>query len=243
MAPMDRARALETVSVPSAADVVVAQLTRAIELGGLLPGDRLPAERELATQLGVSRVTLRAALHGLQEAGLVERSGRGSGGGALVIAAEPSGAGDGGQRARREELEELYEFRVACESAAAELAAERRTDADLARMRRAIEALRGGELSSAGFRAADSDFHLALADAARNRRLRAAIEDARAAMFRPLDALPFELAVPRTVEDHRRILDAVAARNPAAARKAVVEHLREAQDELLVAFAIADRSR
>jgi GntR family transcriptional repressor for pyruvate dehydrogenase complex len=242
MAPVDRTRALGTVSVPSAADVVVAQLTRAIELGRLLPGDRLPAERELAMQLGVSRVTLRAALHALQGAGLLERSGRGSGGGALVIAAEPSRAGDGGGRARRDELEEIYEFRVACESAAAELAAERRTDADLARMRRAIDDL-GGELTSARFRAADSDFHLALADAARNRRLREAIEDARAAMFRPLDALPFELAVPRTVEDHRRILDTVAGRDPAAARKAVVEHLREAQDELLVAFAIADRSR
>ena len=91
MAPVDRTRALGTVSVPSAADVVVAQLTRAIELGQLLPGDRLPAERELAMQLGVSRVTLRAALHGLREAGLLERSGRGSGGGALVIAADSSG--------------------------------------------------------------------------------------------------------------------------------------------------------
>ena len=241
MAPVDRARALQTVSVPSAADVVVAQLTRAIELGRLLPGDRLPAERELAMQLGVSRVTLRAALHGLQEAGLLERSGRGSGGGALVIATEPAGAGDGRQRGRRDELEEIHEFRLACESVAAELAAERRTDADLARLGRAIDDL-GGRLTAARFRAADNDFHLALAGAARNGRLREAIEDARAAMFRPLDALPFELAVPRAVEDHRRIRDAVAAGDPAAARKAVVEHLREAQRELLVAFAIADRS-
>jgi GntR family transcriptional regulator, transcriptional repressor for pyruvate dehydrogenase complex len=242
MAPVDRTRVLKTVSVPSAADVVVGQLTRAIELGRLLPGDRLPAERELAMQLGVSRVTLRGALRELAAAGLLERSGRGSGGGALVVAAEPTRAGDGGHLARREELAEIYEFRVACESAAAELAAERRTDADLARLEQAIDDL-GGELTSAGFRVADNAFHLALADAARNGRLREAIEDARAAMFRPLDALDFELAVPRAVEDHQRILDAVAAGDPVAAKKAVVEHLGEAQRELLVAFAIADRSR
>lgn len=242
MAPVDRTRALRTVSVPSAADVVVTQLTRAIELGRLLPGDRLPAERELATQLGVSRVTLRDALGDLEATGLLERSARGSGGGALVVAAEPTGGAAGGHDALRDELKELYEFRVACESAAAGLAAERRSEADLARLRAAIEDL-DGELTLSRFRAADNAFHLALADAARNGRLRAAIEDARAAMFRPLDALPFELAVSRTVEDHGRILAAVAAREPAAARVAVAEHLREAQDELLVAFAIADRSR
>jgi DNA-binding FadR family transcriptional regulator len=230
MAPVDRMRALGTVSVPSAGEAVIAQLTRAIELG------------ELATQLGVSRVTLRSALGDLEAAGLLERSARGSGGGALVVAAEPTGAGEGGYRDLRDELKELYEFRVACESAAAELAAERRSDADLARLRRAIEDL-GGELTLARFRAADNAFHLALADAARNGRLRDAVEDARAAMFRPLDVVPFELAVPRTVEDHRRILEAVSAGDPAAARNAVVEHLGEAQDELLVAFAIADRSR
>lgn len=239
MATVDRVHALETVSVPSAAEVVVAQLTRAIELGRLLPGDRLPAERELATQLGVSRVTLRDALADLVGAGLLERSSRGSGGGALEVAAERSGPGDGENRARRAELQEIYEFRVACESAAGELAAQRRNDADLARLGTAIDDL-SGELTLARFRAADNAFHLALADASRNGRLRAAIEDARAAMFRPLDALPFELAVPRTVEDHRRILAAIAAADPAAARDAVADHLREAQGELLIAFAITD---
>lgn len=239
---MDPMGALTTVSVPSAADIVVAQLTRAIELGHLLPGDRLPAERELAMQLGVSRVTLRAALRDLQESGLLARSGRGSGGGSLVVAGNLAGVDDGGRDARRAQLAEIFEFRLACESAAAELAAERRTEADLARLGRAIEEL-GGELTSARFRAADNAFHLALADAARNQRLRDAIEDARAAMFRPLDAVAFELAVPRTVEDHRRILEEVAARDPAGARKSVVEHLGEAQRELLVAFAVAERSR
>ncbi|MFN8215931.1 MAG: FCD domain-containing protein [Solirubrobacterales bacterium] len=237
--PADRVGMLEAVSVPSAADVVVAQLTRAIELGGLLPGDRLPPERELAVQLGVSRVTLRAALAELEEASLLERVRRGSGGGALVIAAPGAAVTDAGRRALRVELGEICELRVGCESVAAELAAARRSEADLAGLRSAIDDLQG-EPTQGRFRAADNAFHLAVADAAGNGRLRRAIEDARAAMFAPLEAVSFEVVVPSTVAHHQRILAAIAAADPAAARRAMVRHIREAQHELLVAFALAD---
>ena len=59
-------------------------------------------------------------------------------------------------------------------------------------------------------------------------------------MFRPLDAISFAPVVPSTVEHHRRILEAIAARDPDRARQRIVDHLREAQQELLVAFAIAE---
>jgi GntR family transcriptional repressor for pyruvate dehydrogenase complex len=237
---VDRVRMLEPVSVPSAADVVVAQLTRAIELGRFLPGDQLPPEREFAVQLGISRVTLRSALGELEAAGLLKRGERGSGGGSMVIAAGPPALTDSGHRALRKELEEIYEFRVACESVAAELAAARRTDADLARLEQAIEDL-GVELTPGQFRAADNAFHLLIADAAGNRRLRDAVEDVRAAMFGPFDAVRFELVLPSTVEHHRRILSAIAARDRDRARASIINHIREAQQELLVALAIADR--
>ena len=90
------------------------------------------------------------------------------------------------------------------------------------------------------FRAADNAFHLAVADAAGNHRLREAIEDVRAAMFRPLDAVRLELVVPSTVEHHRRILGAIAARDCDCARASMIDHINEAQQELLVALAIAD---
>jgi DNA-binding FadR family transcriptional regulator len=237
---VDRVRTLGPVSVPSAAEVVVAQLTRAIELGRFLPGDQLPPEREFAVQLGVSRMTLRAALADLEEAGLLERVRRGSGGGALVITAGTVGVSGEEQRAMRRELDEIFEFRVACESVAAELAARRRTKAQLAQLEQAIEDL-GGELTAGRFRAADNAFHLTVADAAGNRWVRQAVEDVRAAMLAPLDAVRFELVVASTVEHHRRILDAIAARDPEAARAATVEHVHEAKQELLVALAIADQ--
>ncbi|MGV1050168.1 MAG: FadR/GntR family transcriptional regulator [Solirubrobacterales bacterium] len=231
---------LEPVSVPSAAEVVVGQLRRAIELGRFLPGDRLPPERELAVQLGVSRVTLRSALGELEAVELLKRVRRGSGGGALVIAAPTAAVTDAGYRALREELEEIFEFRLACEGAAAELAAERRDETKLERIEQAIAAL-SSELTAAQFRAADNEFHLAIADAAGNRRLRRAVEDARAAMFGPLDSIRFEVVLPSTVEHHRRILDAIAARDRHSSRTSMVDHIREAQREMLVALALVDR--
>lgn len=238
--PVDRVRTLGPVSIPSAAEVVVAQVTRAIELGRFLPGDQLPPEREFAVQLGVSRMTLRAALRDLEESGLIERVRRGSGGGALVIKAGTVAVTGEQQRAMRKELEEIFEFRVACESVAAELAAGRRTDAHLAQLEQAIESL-GADLTSGRFRAVDNAFHLAVADAAGNRWVRQAVEDVRAAMLAPLDAVAFELVVASTVEHHRAILDAIAARDAELARTAIVAHIHEAKQELLVALAIADQ--
>ncbi len=237
---VDRVRTLGPVTVPSAADVVVAQVTRAIELGRFLPGDQLPPEREFAVQLGVSRMTLRSALRDLEAAGLLKRVRRGSGGGALVISAGTIGATDAEQRALRGELEAIFDFRIACESVAAELAARRRTDAHLARLEQAIEDL-GSELTAGRFRAADNAFHLAVADAAGNRWLRQAVEDVRAAMLAPLDAVSFELVVASSVEHHRRILDAIAAGDPDRARASMIDHIHEAKHELLVALAVADQ--
>jgi DNA-binding FadR family transcriptional regulator len=236
----DRMPTLEPVSVPRAADLVAGQLRRAVELGRFLPGDRLPAERELAVQLGVSRVTLRSALHELEVAGLLARAHRGSGGGALVVADTAAASeADADQRVRRARLEEICELRLACEGAAAELAAGRCGEEQLQRIERSIAGL-SGELTAAQFRAADNEFHLAVAVAAGNARLRDAVEDARAAMFGPLDSIRFEVVLPSTAEQHRRILEAIAAGDAAAARASMVEHIREAQQELLVAVALVD---
>lgn len=236
----DRVRTLGPVSVPSAAEVVVAQVTRAIELGRFLPDDQLPPEREFAVQLGVSRMTLRAALRELEAAGLLKRVRRGSGGGALVINAGTLGATDAEHRAMRKQVEEVFEFRIACESVTAELAARRRTDAHLAQLEQTIESL-GSELTSGRFRAADNAFHLTVADAAGNPWLRRAVEDVRAAIFAPLDAMSFELVVASAVEHHRLILDAIAAGDADRARERMIDHIHEAKQELLVVVAIGEQ--
>src|SRR5687768_3198140 len=78
----------EVVQTSRAFEEVIAQLRRLAVQGQLRPGDRLPAERDLATKLGVSRNTIREALRGLEMAGVIELR-KGAHGGAFLIA--PSG--------------------------------------------------------------------------------------------------------------------------------------------------------
>ena len=113
---------------------------------------------------------------------------------------------------RFDEFQELLDFRVAIESAAARLAALRRTKKDLGTLTRACRTMEL-DLETGRFRAADSAFHLGIAEAARNRFMRQSIEDARAAMWLPIDSLiP---GVFRTAnEHHAQILDAIERRDP-----------------------------
>lgn len=227
--------ALERVEVPVAAEVVSDRLRRAIQIGTFLPGDRLPPERELAAQLGISRVTLREALRTLERERLLGLARRGPGGGAQILEPE-AGAFHAELRGRRAELEDVFEFRAICEGAAAALAAERRSDDDIRRLDAALEALTE-DMSPGDFRAADNEFHLAIADAAGNGKLRQAVEDSRAEMFKPLDTIPFEVILPSTLKQHRQIRTAIERRQVAAASRSMREHVEAAKREVLAALA------
>lgn len=232
------AASLGRVEVPVAADVVSERLRRAIHIGTFLPGDRLPPERELAAQLGVSRVTLREALRALEHEGLIKLARRGPGGGAEIR--EPqAGSFHAELRGRRAELEAVFEFRAICEAAAAGLAAERRRAADVKRLDAALNALTV-DISPGDFRAADNEFHLAIAEAAGNRRLLQAVEDSRAEMFKPLDTIPFEVILPSTLKQHGQIRRAIDLRQVAAASRIMREHVESAKREVLAALAAED---
>ncbi|HEV2242235.1 MAG TPA: GntR family transcriptional regulator, partial [Streptosporangiaceae bacterium] len=128
---------IEAVDLVAAHEVVTERLRHAIHLGTYLPGDKLPPERTLAQQLGVSRMTVREAIRTLRAEGYVV-SRRGSAGGITVL----DQAGDSGRLRplllqRMAELDDGFEFRIAVEGAAARLAAQRRTKRDLARLRQA----------------------------------------------------------------------------------------------------------
>jgi GntR family transcriptional repressor for pyruvate dehydrogenase complex len=200
-------------------------------------GERLPAEAALAAQFGVSRGVARECIRGLEERGLVAvRHGRG----ATVLpeqrwdVLDPDVLGallDGGRGAAV--LGELLESRRILEIAAAGLAAERAGPADLARLSEAVEqmaeaARRARENPAAEdlYHAADIGFHRALIDATGNRTL-GALSDP---IHRALIAARRPLARPdrrreRALPEHRRILAAVARRDPRAARAAMRAHL------------------
>jgi GntR family transcriptional regulator, transcriptional repressor for pyruvate dehydrogenase complex len=216
---------------------VVERIRRAIHLGIYVPGDRLPPERELAPALGVSRTTLREALRLLVGEGLLE-SRRGAAGGAFVREAGESVLSAGDLPAQARVFEDLLDFRLATECAAARLAAQRRAETDLRLMSESLEGIRRNS-SMDLFRRADSNFHLAIAAAARNPMLQAAIEEGRAAMFAPLDLLDFEVMRTNALEGHRTIIHAITLAEPGAAERAMAAHIEDTRRELRLVTALA----
>lgn len=197
------------------------------------PGDRLPTEQAIAARFGVSRAVVREAISRLKSAGLVV-SRRGSGLYAAALAGRHSFRIDAGALADRAEVRAVFELREAVEVAAAGLAAERRTEAQLAAIRRAHAALEAeADWDEAGV-LADIEFHRAMAEATGNARfagfiaflgdsLAETIRTARASASDPADVRRVTLA------EHGRILAAIADRNPAAARRAARAHLEGAR--------------
>ncbi|PXY31740.1 FadR/GntR family transcriptional regulator [Prauserella muralis] len=164
----------EPVTAVRAYERVVEQVEHAVLTGRLVPGERLPSERELMTQFGVSRSTVREALRVLQAGGVV-RSRPGDPRGPEVLAPSPATLRKSIHRLARAEhmgLAELLQFRMLLEGSAYLLAAHLRTAEQLERMTDALEAMRrhvdGGEGDDAAFGEADLAFHDAVAHATQN---------------------------------------------------------------------------
>jgi DNA-binding FadR family transcriptional regulator len=224
--------AMATIRAPASYELVVDQVRRAIQIGRFLTGEKLPSERELADQLGVSRTTVREAMRVLQGERLIEIR-RGRFGGAIVTAPESTPA-EGRQIVRRRlaELENVFDYRLAIEPAAAGLAAQRRTRGDLAGLEETLAALRAlaagpdaeGLSPPSRFFSTDADFHHRIALAARNPFLVQAVSDARAAMFLPVGGV-FSALHPDANRGHEEIYEAITSADAEAARQAMTEHI------------------
>ena len=219
---------IDPISYKSSYRLAGDQIRRAIELGTYVPGDRLPPSRELAYQLGISVATLREAVRGLIEEGLVEMH-RGPKGGLVVLPYRKD-------RRRRlskavlAELEQVLELRKALEGESARLAAERRTRSDLARLQQAYDAMIAelekpeDGLRAARFIRADSHFHAGIARAARSKFLADAIEDNRARMFAVIGGTLLPLTRDANA-GHKRMLDEIRRGRPEAAASAARRHI------------------
>ena len=169
MTGADLAALLGPVRAGNAFEETVERLLTVIKLGLVARGDRFPPERELAAQLGVSRLTLREAIRAVQQAGFVE-SRRGRFGGTFVTYDQP--APDPGE-ARRIALEDpdrltdAFTFRLVVETGAAEVLAQSGGDRG-----RGVLLARLADLNSAtpgDYRRLDTLFHLASVQAAVSR--------------------------------------------------------------------------
>lgn len=225
------AQAIDPIHYKSSYRLAAERIRRAIDLGTYLPGERLPPSREFAFQLGISVATLREAVRGLIDEGLLEMR-RGPKGG-LVVLPQPRGP-----RRRRvtkaalAELNQLIELRQAVEGEAARLAAERRTEADLKRLQKSVDTM--AELieepedgrRSARFTRADTQFHADIARAGRNELLVPVIEDARLRLFTAM-GFAFAELTSDAHEGHDAILREIRRGRPEAAAKAARRHIEK----------------
>jgi len=222
----------------------VEQLLQVIRLGLVPAGGRLPAERDLARRLAISRVTLREALRVLHEQGLVE-SRRGRQGGTFVRDRPPVGAGAGagvgfGVGAGADGidaagLDDLLRFREVLEVGAVELCARAGlAGADAALLRERLRAT--GDASAADYRRADTLLHLAIAELCGSPSLARQYAAVRARLNQLLDGIPMLVRnIEHSQGQHAALVTAVLTGDESLARSTMREHL-DATGSLLRGF-------
>ena len=209
---------------------IVDRIKAAIFAGQMRPGDRLPTERELSEQFGVSRATVRDAIRILESGGLI-RVQVGAHGGPFV--AEPSvhtiaESLNNHLQVQGVSLRELAELRLAIETEAAALAAERATPEDLAALAALLRAAEQPETSTRSA-TTSTDFHLMVARAAHNGALLAVLSAVRVllqdALKRMHERLPDMAEV--ALGKHRELYQALARHDAEAARHLMRQHLED----------------
>ena len=199
------------------------RLGTAIKLGLLEPGARLPAERELCRQLGISRSTLRQAILTLVQSGhLLSLRGRAGG---TFVSDEPPLATDEVDKPSAEAMRAILDYRVAIETGAAMLAAERARDRDIARMQSCVDKMASAQRFDT-YRRADMRFHVAVAEAARSPRLVAAMTEVQADIGQLISLIAHpETVLTRSNAQHGKLVAALERGDATRAVRLTREHL------------------
>ena len=227
--------ALDPLDSATRADVVTKRLQQAIALGLLADGAPLPSEADLAAQLQVSNVTLRASLAELRRDGLIETK-RGRGGGSFIKA----GAGQDQEILRKQLLElniddirDTRDLHVAITGRAAYLAAERARGNELTKLDSFARALDSAETAGELVRA-DFRFHAELAAATRSAELTRVEVGIMTALAPLLWISGCEARSPRDASaEHQAIVRAVITQDRDAARAVAESHVQHSLDALI----------
>lgn len=220
-------------------DGAVEQIVKLVQSGRLAPGAKLPSERLVTRQLGVSRTSYREAVRILETMGILRViPGRGT-----WIMDKPTWAvanlGTGWLATHERDVFELLEVRDALEIKAVVLAAQRGSSEQLAAILAQLDRIRTaaargdeGEILDA-----DTGFHAAIADASGNR----VLKDALGSLFeslvntrRAMTCIPGRLR--RMESEHRVLADAVLSRDPEAAARVIAQHTARVEREVAVAI-------
>lgn len=209
----------------SAAEAVREQLLALIQGGELTVGDKLPSEHDLAGSFGVSRPVVREALGALRAAGVVESR---SGSGTYVTAVDPTPSAL--RLLGRYSLQDLFEVRMHLEVPGAGLAAERRTNDQLAAL---WEIVRRHETETDPVAWIEDDlrFHVLLADATANALQAHLVREIRGLQHEQnVVAAQMAESLTAPLEEHTAIVRAVERRDAGAARAAMAAHLQAILD-------------
>jgi GntR family transcriptional regulator, transcriptional repressor for pyruvate dehydrogenase complex len=220
----------------------VERLLQAIKLGVVVPGDRLPSERDLAEQFGVSRASVREALRVLEALGIVGTR-RGADNGAVLLS-EPGNAFttvlDLLVALRHVPLADVVEFRVMLETNAVRRLAAVEHPAALETLRSLLDRMADPAIEQAEFHQFDASFHVTLVRSAGNRLVNL-VETAADSTLRALVtdvalvANDWSAVRPRLITEHQRVYDAIEAADPALAEERLAAHIRFWGDAVIAA--------
>ena len=223
---------LQPVSRPRLYEQLVERLLDYIHSERLKVGDRLPAERELATQLGVSRASVSQALVALEVQGVIDVR---HGDGAVILDVPAERQILAALRARRNRLREVIEAREALEVKLAALAAERRTPQDLEAIDDALGKMTGEVAQGDRGVTGDEHFHAAVTAAAHSGLLAGLMTEI-AELIR--ESRIESLAQPGRPEEslraHRKVADAIQGGDAQAAAAAMAAHIAAVSDTALL---------
>jgi len=207
---------------------VAGQISQMIEGGDLAPGQKLPSEREMCQQFGISRISLREALRALEREGYIDvQAGRG----AFVRPQADRGKHllEAWIAINDENVERVLELRLLFEPNLAALAARSISEANVERLRNTVDDLRAHVSDPEQAIKADADFHRVLGESTGNPLVESLVRFVMSATggerMLTLDSIE---GVKQALLGHERILERIAAHDEAGARDAMQSHLQDA---------------
>ncbi|NLV79382.1 MAG: FadR family transcriptional regulator [Rhodococcus sp.] len=225
---------MPSASEPRAWEHVLSHLEQMLVSGELSPGQRLPGERVLAADLGVGRSSVREALRVMEALGLLtSKTGSGPTSGAMIVS-RPTGGMAMLMRmqvaAQGFPVADIVQTRLVLETEVLHTLALHSPTPDLSNAEELLDAMDEPTLAATEFLLLDSQFHIALADAAGNQVIAAMMVGLRDSIEgyvlagAPLTAWPTTCG--RLRHEHRGLVEAVRAGDPDLARKRIVDHIR-----------------
>jgi len=216
-------------------DEVYKQLVSMISSGQLKPGEKLPSEREMASDLGISRQSLREALYRAKIMGLIEvRQGEGS----FILSSAHESLQTPLLVLLEEEGERIFEFfeiRKLIEGWCAEKASNEATVDDLEKMKKILEKMERVVPSDSKWEELDMEFHLSVAAATHNviaMHLMEALRESFGAFFRFRKVITKPEKKDLLWDHHNQVYKAISQKDPSLARQKIVDHLDFIEDKI-----------